>query len=170
MLKIFLKNKLKFVGVIILGLGLVFSTSILTLAEENKTQAVKTQVQNPDKEKLLLDKQREIDSYVFEQHAKDIEKRGFKVTNTGQINGYVEIGITPFNKENADYLYSLFGKDLVKVVEGQQAQLMGNTAPTTIAQKEEGSNTFSPNSLFYIVILAIAAGGAFFIIKKRKTI
>ncbi|ABR47685.1 copper amine oxidase domain protein [Alkaliphilus metalliredigens QYMF] len=69
----------------------------------------------------MLQKQREIDKYLFEDHAEEINKKGFMVTHTGPYDDYVEIGITPYNEENATYLYDIFGEDNVKIVEGQQA-------------------------------------------------
>ena len=51
-------------------------------------------------------------------------KCGFKVcgvTHTGPRDGFIEIGITPYSEEYAGYLYGIFGSDMVKVVEGQQA-------------------------------------------------
>lgn len=168
MVKNILKNKLKLFSAVILGLCLTFSTSMTALAKSDNVQVVKAQVQSSDNEKLLLNKQSEIDRYVFEQHAKDIEQKGFKVTHTGQANGYVEIGIAPFTKENADYLYKLFGKELVKIVEGQQAGLMNNAVSTTAAQQKEVINTPFANPLVYIVIIAAAIGGITLIVQKRK--
>ncbi|ABR47692.1 copper amine oxidase domain protein [Alkaliphilus metalliredigens QYMF] len=69
----------------------------------------------------ILQKQREIDKYLFKDHVEEMNKKDFKVTHTGPYDDYVEIGITPYNEENATYLYDIFGEDEVKVVEGQQA-------------------------------------------------
>lgn len=69
----------------------------------------------------ILKKQREVDQYVFEQHRDEIAQKGFVVTHTGPQGSYVEIGIEPYSENNAEYLYKLFGKDKVKVVQGQQA-------------------------------------------------
>lgn len=66
-------------------------------------------------------KQLEIDRYVFADHVKEIADKGITVTNTGVVGDVVEVGITPYSEESANYLYEIFGKDLVKVVEGQQA-------------------------------------------------
>ncbi len=75
----------------------------------------------------LTNKQKEIDQYVFEKHAKEFADKGITVTNTGVVVGdYVEVGITPFTEENAKYIYDIFGKDLVKVVEGVQATTLGS--------------------------------------------
>lgn len=69
----------------------------------------------------LYQKHREIDKYVFEDHADEIRLQGFGVTHTGPRDGFIEIGITPYSEEYAGYLYGIFGSDMVKVVEGQQA-------------------------------------------------
>lgn len=69
----------------------------------------------------LYQKHREIDKYVFKDHIEELRLKGFGVTHTGPRGEFIEIGITPFNKEYADYLYKVFGSDMVKVVEGQQA-------------------------------------------------
>ncbi len=71
----------------------------------------------------LFDKQSEIDQYIFKEHAKDIEKKGFQVVYTGVVNDAVEIGITPYSKEAADYLYDIFGKDGVNVIKGEDTLL-----------------------------------------------
>lgn len=78
-------------------------------------------------EDTLTNKQKEIDQYVFEAHAKEFADKGITVTNTGvAVGDYVEVGITPFNEENAKYIYDIFGKELVKVVEGVQATTLGS--------------------------------------------
>ena len=46
------------------------------------------------------------------------------MTNTGLNIGFVEVGIFPYSEKSADYLYGLFGRDMVRVVEGIQASLM----------------------------------------------
>jgi hypothetical protein len=78
----------------------------------------------------VLNKQRQIDKYLFEDHADDIAVLGFTVTHTAPMDTYVEIGITPFTRENADYLYGAFGSDMVKVVQGEQAVLLTGEAST----------------------------------------
>jgi len=69
----------------------------------------------------IIEKQREIDTYLFKEHRNEIERMGFTVVYTASTLDGVEIGITPFKQEYADYLYSLFGQDRIRVVEGQQA-------------------------------------------------
>lgn len=68
----------------------------------------------------LFEKQRELDQYLFVDHVKEIEKMGFTVIYTGVADTYVEVGITPFSEENANKLYDIFGKELVKVVKADQ--------------------------------------------------
>jgi LPXTG-motif cell wall-anchored protein len=43
------------------------------------------------------------------------------ITHTSTTVDAVEIGISPYNQENIDYIYGLTGKDLVAVVEGDPA-------------------------------------------------
>lgn len=72
----------------------------------------------------ILELQWEIDQHLFLTHAEDIANAGFTVTHTSPKEDYVEIGITPFNEVNADYLYQIFSRDKIKVVEGEQAMLL----------------------------------------------
>jgi hypothetical protein len=91
-------------------------------------------------EQDLVSKQSEIDKTVFEEKAAEIAEMGFTVTNTGVIDGAVEIGITPYSESYAEYLYGLFGKDDVRVVEGMQAipySAGEEPASTGIAQGEQ---------------------------------
>lgn len=97
----------------------------------------------------LLEKQREIDKYLFETHVKEISDKGIIVTHTGPIGDYVEIGITPYNEANAEFFYETFGREMVKVVEGQQAGTMeiaadsGNAAKVSFANESEDEKAFS---------------------------
>ena len=79
------------------------------------------QIEQVNSSDPLMQKQSEIDRYVFEKSAKDFADKGITVTNTGVTGDYVEVGITPYNDKNADYIYDIFGKDQVKVVEGFQS-------------------------------------------------
>ena len=68
---------------------------------------------------------------------KDIEEKGFTVSHTVPTEEYVEIGITPYTEENAQYLYSIFGKEQVKVVEGELAELYdSNAADSTVLETQ----------------------------------
>ena len=40
------------------------------------------------------------------------------------VNKFVEVRIEPYNEENAEYLYSILGRDMVNVVDGKEAALL----------------------------------------------
>jgi arginine repressor len=119
----------------------------------------------------LLQKQSEIDSYVFEKHADEMEKQGIHVTNTGVVGNVVEIGITDYTDEKANYLYGLFGKDLVKVVEGQQAVPLNNngvgTASVGNTTTDVAGSSASQYVLWAVLLAAVVAIGALFSRKLR---
>lgn len=71
----------------------------------------------------LYYRHKEIDRFVFRDQNKEIEDRGFSVTYTGPITDGIEIGIIPYNTENAEFLYNALGREGIKVVEGNQAVL-----------------------------------------------
>lgn len=100
---------------------------------------VSVQIEQVKADDELLQKQKEIDQYVFEQNKKDLDDRGISVAYTGVIDNYVEVGIIPYSEKNADYIYELFGKDQVKVVEGIMATTMisGNDNPEVVMQFEQ---------------------------------
>jgi hypothetical protein len=145
------------------------------LAKDVNVKAAVAQSQSTSNENAMLEKQKEIDKYLFEDHAAEIAKKGFTVTHTAPFENYVEIGITPFTQENADYLYVIFGRENVKVVESQQAQLfigeMNTTAAvaTTAAAENKKSND-SPVSMPVIYTLAgfLIVGGSVFAIGRHK--
>jgi hypothetical protein len=72
----------------------------------------------------ILELQWEIDQYVFISNTEDIANAGFTITHTAPKEDYVEIGILPFNEDNADFLCEIFSEDKIKVVEGVQAVLL----------------------------------------------
>ncbi|MGE5629466.1 MAG: hypothetical protein ACM3TR_00040 [Caulobacteraceae bacterium] len=133
------------------------------------------QIQQVKNQDVLVQKQNEIDQYIFEQHKDEFAKLGFTVTNTGvdPVHKWVEVGITPYTAENADYIYNIFGKDMVKVTEGVQAVTLtlgtnssannaemhttlavadNNAAPQAQKQNEEkGIGTFFHNIWEWIV-------------------
>lgn len=84
----------------------------------------------------LTAKQGEIDKLLFEANAKSIEKKGFMVNYTGVVDDYVEIGISPFNEENANFIYDIVGKENVKVVEMDQSILYASGVATDAAQPD----------------------------------
>jgi hypothetical protein len=85
------------------------------------SQMMEIQILSEKNDDVLSKKQMEIDQYVFEQHQEELEKMGIIVTSTGVVGDVVEVSITPYDVKNADYLYELFGKDMVSVVAGEQA-------------------------------------------------
>ncbi|MDF2890731.1 MAG: hypothetical protein K0R80_1098 [Clostridia bacterium] len=87
----------------------------------DESEIMTIQIAAVNNEDVLSKKQMEIDQYVFEQHQEELEKKGIIVTSTGVVGDVVEVSITPYDVKNADYLYELFGEDMVKVVAGEQA-------------------------------------------------
>ncbi len=79
---------------------------------------------------VLLEKHKEVDQSVFVNNVDKIKEMGFEVVYTSPLETYVEVGITPYKEEFANYLYEEFGKDEIKVVEGEKAVLY----TTTIAE------------------------------------
>lgn len=69
----------------------------------------------------LFEMQIDLDQYLFIDHADEIAQMDFKVIYTGVADSYVEVGITPYKEEFAEFIYSKFGSDIVKVVEAQDA-------------------------------------------------
>lgn len=167
--------------------------------DKNSDGSVSSPVMDiPDVNKDVLKKQSEIDQYLFEQHKDEIAEKGIVVTHTSPTFNYVEMGITPYNEANTEFLYKIFGKDLVKVVEGQQATLMTTAAGASdiavenleadnkilSAQGEkaelytatnaarETKNSSGMNSKLLITLIAagavIALGGALLVIRRRK--
>lgn len=72
---------------------------------------------------LFYEKQREMDQFLFIDHADEIEKLGFKVIYTGIAENHIEVGITPYNDEFAAYIYDQFGTEWVKVVDTEEVVL-----------------------------------------------
>jgi hypothetical protein len=86
--------------------------------------------------KALYAVQAEIDKVLFENNAKEIERLGFMVNYTGVVEDYIEIGISPYNEDNANYIYELVGKDGIKVVEFDQSILYATgVAPDAAADE-----------------------------------
>jgi hypothetical protein len=69
----------------------------------------------------MYEKQAAFDKILFEEKLKEIENKGISVTHTSPADGYVEVGITPFNEENQKYIIELLGSDEVQVVDGVMA-------------------------------------------------
>jgi len=129
-----IKNKA--IHAMIIGTCIFASSMAGVYADTSAADApVSIQIEQVNPSNPLMQKQSEVDQYIFEKHAKDFADKGITVTNTGVMGDYVEIGITPYNEKNAAYLYDIFGKDQVKVVEGMQAVLYNdNSANNAEAQ------------------------------------
>jgi|GEM_PF-5145026 len=135
----------------------------------------------PESDDPMVLKQREIDRYLFEEHRAEIEQQGFTATHTAPADGYVEIGITPYNEANADYLYEIFGRDEVKIVEGQQAVLLSTTTEPADGAEIDVVSTTAENTddlaeggsavslpLLYSLGTLIVLGGAIVVTRKLK--
>ncbi|TAH64749.1 MAG: hypothetical protein EWM47_11990 [Anaerolineaceae bacterium] len=94
----------------------------------------------------LYEKQREMDQYLFVDHTDEIAKMGFKVIYTGVAENYVEVGITPYNEEFAAYLYDKFGKELVKVVDTEEAVLYDTPVQAPDVMPADSGNVASPTT------------------------
>jgi len=94
----------------------------------------------------LITRQGEIDKLLFEANAKTIEKMGFMVNYTGVVDDHIEIGISPFNDDNANFIYDVVGKDDVKVVEMDQSILYASGAATDVASNDAVA---SPDTKMY---------------------
>lgn len=115
--------KSKYIKGIMLGLCIsAFSTSVAfaQVATSDDVLAISEVVQS-EGAKELMEKQRQIDQYLFEDHAKELEAKDIFVNYTGIVDDYIEIGISPYNDENADYLYNALGNEDIKVVEFDQS-------------------------------------------------
>ncbi|MDF2673746.1 MAG: hypothetical protein K0R09_2011 [Clostridiales bacterium] len=169
----------KYAKTFMFSICLTVLSSGTALASSGDVKSTSVQVQQSGSESEILQKQQEIDKYVFEQHQADIAKRGITVTHTGPMNAYVEIGITPYTPENADYLYQIFGRDKVKVVEGIQAETMEISATSANSNEDKVTTTSVndnakaakggssiPNTLVYTLAGLGLLGGTSFVVKK----
>lgn len=144
-------KKLKFIKTLVIGIAIsIFSsTVVLAYADEGQQidgqgQQIDWQGQEPAVANNLLEKQKQIDKFVFEEHANEIFDKGFKVINTNVVGNFIEIGIIPYSEENAEYLYNAFGNDVVKIIEGKQVVTIGtatdspdNSVSSTVVLDEE---------------------------------
>jgi hypothetical protein len=125
------KNLLKTVMLGLCMATLTTGSAYATLAEDTTPSASE---EVSDQTNALYAKQGEIDKLLFEANAKEIERLGFMVNYTSMVEDYIEIGISPYNDDNANYIYELVGKDGVKVIEFDQSVLYASgAAPDTAA-------------------------------------
>ena len=114
----------KWVKTLVIGGCIAAFSGGAAYAETAPDTPVSTQVIQPAEiPQAILDLQAEVDRFLFEEHADQLKERGITVTHTVPMDGYVEIGITPYDEASAAYLLEQLGDDRVKVVEGQQAVL-----------------------------------------------
>lgn len=132
-----IKTKFKKAAAIGMCCAVITSGSVFAMSNDTPvSQAVPIMAVEADYQELL-ELQSKIDQYVFVDHVQDLAQAGFKVTNTGPMGDYVEVGILPHTEENATFLYELFGREKVKVVEGEQAVLMPMPEIIPIMEKLE---------------------------------
>lgn len=137
----------------------------------------------------LLQKQDALNKALFDTYAKELAAAGITVTHTAPVGETVEIGITPYSKENSDFVVKLVGTDSVNIVEGQQAvlldgeeaQLYSGTAAddgimtvtaaedvkTVSANTETQKKPFPAEAAWYCVGVIIL-GGFFVAIRSKK--
>ncbi len=188
--------RFKLLKIIIVGLCIALllpgtalaATEVEIQIEEDKGELINEQPENLERLKApdtpvsdreideeILQKHKEIDKYIFEDHAQELSEKDFIVTRTGPLEDYVEIGISPYSEESANYLYEIFGKDLVKVVEAEQAELL-NTATDSLAaeavsvEATDTNNSFNKQVLYLIgvFILLIIAIITIFRLKQSR--
>jgi len=115
-----MKNKI--LKATILGLSLSVLVSGTALAQGGGSSPSFGGISSEETD-ILLQRQDEINSLLFDDHARDIELKGFEIIYTGVADGYVEVGINPYSKDNAKFLYEIVGKDAVKVVASDEVVL-----------------------------------------------
>ena len=144
-------RKLKLFRVLLLSACMVALSSTVALASQTEDKnASSSVVQNTG----ITNKQIEIDQFLFDTGAKEIEKLGFRITSTLPVDNYVQIGISPYSDANAEFLYNKFGKDAIKVVEEDisiayspeiayttGAGVAGSVDPSTPVENAEAQDT-----------------------------
>jgi hypothetical protein len=147
--------KRKFIMIILIGLCLPFISRITAFADTN----------------AMIEKQKEIDHFIFEEKKDELTQKGITVTTTTPLENQVEIGITPFTEENANYFYKAFGRDVVKVVEGVQNETMsvnsqkGSSLTTAPADNDHDSPV---NPMSIIALLIVLSGTILMVLRKKN--
>ena len=108
-----LKSKLVKGLLVGMSLSMMFTSAALasTDANSNSEEEFTIQIESVQ-ENLAVDgvseeviqKQKEIDENLFKDNLEKIREKGFTVTHTAPMEDYVEIGITPYSEENANYI------------------------------------------------------------------
>ncbi len=131
--------KSKYIKGIMLGLCIsALSSSVVFAQEVSSNVTAINVVAEPEGTKELMEKQRQIDQYLFEDHAKDLEAKDIFVNYTSIAGDSIEIGISPYNDENANYLYDALGKDGIKIVEFDQSVIYQSGVAVDGAAVEDG--------------------------------
>lgn len=123
MMKLIKKNLLRTLGLGLCMSALMAGTANVRIAYARSGGGSSSAFEGTisPEDRLLFEKQKEIDQYLFVDYAKEIEKMGFKVIYTGVSDSYVEVGITPYSDKNVDYLHGIVGNELVKIVDTEEA-------------------------------------------------
>ena len=182
-------KKFKIIRAIILGIVITVVSSNVAFAEtaeDNKSGDQIMQIAVVDES--LVKKQEEIDEIIFNNNSKEIIDKGFNVISTSIVGSFVEVRIEPYNEENAEHLYNILGRDMINVVEGEQAIPIANEDSNTdaefkITSSEDNvqdaelytSNDIKVNEDKYSgfivlgLVLAVGAlGGVVILSRKRK--
>lgn len=94
-----------------------------------------------DELKALYSKQAEIDQILFGDYARQLEEKKIMVNYTGVVEDYIEIGISTYSDENANYIYELVGKDDVKVVAFDESIIYATTVVDPVPATDDGTVT-----------------------------
>ena len=171
-------KKSKILKALILGIFMSVMSSILVFANDNEANRgvtdssdsiVSVQVVNEEVvDENILKKQEEINVLLFDQYKDEISQKGFQITNTSTFKEYVEVGILPYSDGSADYLYAILGKDMVKIIEGQEFMITAGQEPyieTTVVQKdaEKANNLMMP-----LLIVGVCVLGGIAILSTRR--
>ncbi|GGM27829.1 hypothetical protein GCM10011351_12160 [Paraliobacillus quinghaiensis] len=118
----------------------------------------------------ILQKQGEIDQFLFEENNVDLEERGIFVTHTRPFEDTIEVGISPYTEDHAAYLYAELGKDNITVVNGEHAETFtSGQADSDVVTTDVAEESSNPSYLWlYILVGVIIIGGGLFLLKKKK--
>lgn len=182
-------KKFKIIRAIILGIVITVLSSNVAFAEtaeDNKSGDQIMQITVVDEN--LVKKQEEIDEIIFNNNSKEIIDKGFNVISTSIVGSFVEVRIEPYNEENAEHLYNILGRDMINVVEGEQAIPIANEDSNTDAEfkitssedSAQDAELYTSNDIkvnddkyngFIMIglVLAVGAlGGVVILSRKRK--
>ncbi|MUK89379.1 hypothetical protein GMD78_13505 [Ornithinibacillus sp. L9] len=104
-------------------------------------------------EEELIKKQQEIDLL-------ELENEGISVVHTGVdvIANKVEVGIDPYNDEEAAVIYEKYGDEMITVVEGKQATILNgdNRAETEVNDVEIVEESEEDKNWFLKIVTSIS--------------